>query len=277
MSNDNPIGIFDSGIGGLSVWREIAALMPNESTVYFADNANCPYGSRSEDEITDFCEKITDFFIERKCKIIVVACNTATSMVIWRLRRKYSELPFVGIEPALKPAVLRSKTGRIGVLATSGTLKSRLFNKTKERFAGSVEITATEGNGLVELIENGKQDALETEILLRKYIEPMSDNGIDCLVLGCTHYPFLSDVLKKITGSGITLFDPAAAVAAHVSNTLKKQDSESDPDNVPFYEFYSSGDPGVMISMVDKINSEMFFDSNIKINSVEFFGDKKLS
>lgn len=243
--NDSPIGVLDSGIGGLSVWPEIAELMPHESVVYFADSANCPYGTKTKEEIERLCEQTVDFLLGKGCKIIIVACNTATSMAIRHLRGKYN-VPFIGIEPAVKPAALHSKTGVIGVLATAGTLHSRLFNETKNRFTGNVDILSAEGTGLVELVEEGKTGTPEAEALLRKYIEPMMGEDIDYLVLGCTHYPFLAADILKITGNKVTLIDPAPAVAARAQHMLREQGLECKPGNPPYYAFYSSAQTDVM-------------------------------
>lgn len=246
---ENAIGVFDSGVGGLSVWVKIRETLPNESIIYYADNAHCPYGSKSKDEIISYSDKITRFLLDKGCKVIVVACNTATSMAISYLRNTFN-IPFIGIEPAVKPAALTSETGKIGILATEGTLKSKLFNETKARFAGDIDITLTVGQGLVEIIENNLQGTEASFTLLRKYILPMLDKGVDRLVLGCTHYPFLIDDIHTVTeGSPLKIIDPAKAVSLRLGNVLKDMDLLSESD-CPSYSFYHSGEGKVLQSML---------------------------
>ena len=196
MQEENPIGFFDSGLGGLSVWKEVYALIPNENTIYLADSKYAPYGVKPKEMIIELSCKNTEYLLNAGCKMIVVACNTATTSAISYLREKY-DVPFVGIEPAIKPAALSSKKKRVGVLATEGTLISDLFLKTSALYATGVETISQKGNGLVELIENGEIQSTEMLELLRSYVDPMTKQGIDYLVLGCTHYPFLRPLLKE--------------------------------------------------------------------------------
>lgn len=254
-----PIGVFDSGVGGLSVWREIVSCLPSESIVYFADSANCPYGTKSQEEIIAFCDRIVHFLIDQQCKLIVVACNTATAMAIEYLRASFN-LPFVGMEPALKPAALESNTGVIGILATAGTFKGRLFNETKARFAEKVKVIMTVGEGLVELVEQGKTGTAEARKLLRSYIEPMLEEGADRLVLGCTHYPFLADDIDDIAGGKLKLIDPAVAIAHRVAYLLEQGELKCHESvQQPYYHFYSSGDNiQVLSSMVRNITKKNY-------------------
>ena len=210
--NKYPIGIFDSGVGGLSVWRELIKLMPGQEFIYLADNAYCPYGPKPKEEIIERSSKVTEFLIERGAAIVVVACNTATSAAITTLRSRFC-IPFVGMEPAVKPAANLSKSGVIGVLATKGTLAGDLYNNTLERYASNVEVIEMAGTGLVQLVEEGKLDNPDTEILLKKYIVPMVEAGADHIVLGCTHYPFLRELIQRLAGESVTIIDPAPAVA----------------------------------------------------------------
>ncbi len=189
MNNNNPIGIFDSGVGGLSIWKEIHQLFPCESTIYLADSKHAPYGEKSKQEIIDLCIKNTELLLSKGCKLIVVACNTATTNAIEYLRKNY-KVPFIGIEPAIKPAALQTKTKKIGILATKGTLSSKLFNSTTEMYADNIEIIEQVGTGLVTQIESGELNSPNTFRLLEKYLKPMIAQNIDYLVLGCTHYPF---------------------------------------------------------------------------------------
>ncbi len=217
-----PIAVFDSGVGGLSVWREIIKIMPNERYIYVADTAYSPYGPKSAAEVTERVLKIVSFFISQNVKAIVVACNTATAAAIDTLRLTYPNILFIGMEPAVKPAALHSKSGVIGVLATEGTLKGRLYNKTLERFASDIKVVERAGRGLVEIVENGTEDTVESEQLLSNYIQPMLDQGADHIVLGCTHYPFLAHKIAKIAGEHVVIVDPAPAVASRLQHLLQE-------------------------------------------------------
>jgi glutamate racemase len=221
MENNKPIGIFDSGIGGTSIWAAIHQLLPNEKTIYLADSKNAPYGQKSKAEIVDLSIKNTDFLLKMDCKLIVVACNTATTNAIQELRSKYS-IPFIGIEPAIKPAATNSKTQRIGILATQGTLNSELFNKTAEMYHNT-KIIEQVGHGLVQLIESGNINSPEMTKLLHSYLEPMIEANIDYLVLGCSHYPYLIPQIKKILPPDIQIIDSGEAVAKQTQNVLKEK------------------------------------------------------
>ena len=221
MINNNPIGLFDSGIGGTSIWREIHQLLPNENTIYLADSKNAPYGQKSKEEIIQLSIKNTEFLLNENCKVIIVACNTATTNAIKELREKFS-VPFIGIEPAIKPAALNSKTHKIGILATKGTLNSELFHKKVSQFQ-EIKIIEQIGFGLVELIENGKINSHEMTELLKKYINPMLESDIDYLVLGCSHYPYLIPQLKKIMPKKIKIIDSGEAVAIQTRKILTEK------------------------------------------------------
>jgi glutamate racemase len=221
MINNQPIGLFDSGIGGTSIWSAIHDLMPNEDTIYLADSLNAPYGKKSKDEIITLSKKNTEFLLDKNAKIIVVACNTATTNAIKELRASY-QVPFIGIEPAIKPAVLNSKTQTIGILATKGTLSSELFNKTIELYQDT-KIVEQVGHGLVELIENGEINSPEMTNLLRSYLQPMIDANIDYLVLGCSHYPYLIPQIKKIIPQHIQIIDSGEAVARQTYKVVSEK------------------------------------------------------
>jgi glutamate racemase len=235
-----PIGIFDSGVGGLSVWKEVAKQLPDEDIIYFADNANCPYGPRTQAEVVALSDKIVSFFLEKQVKLVVVACNTATAAAIDHLRKKYS-IPFVGMEPAVKPAAISTQTSCVGILATAGTLGGKLFKATTERYASHIKVVKQVGTGLVELVEKGEQHSKEAEVLLRKYLEPMLKKGADHIVLGCTHYPFFRPLVDKIVGEGVTIVDPAPAVARRVKEILENQRSAEQLGVGHSYSFYTSG------------------------------------
>jgi len=219
MVAENAIGIFDSGVGGTSIWKEIITLMPYESTIYLADSKNAPYGDKTEAEILQLSIKNTEKLIALKVKIIVVACNTATTNAIDYLRKNY-DIPFIGIEPAIKPAALQSKTKTIGILATQGTLNSALFAQTSEKYAGNHKVIEVIGKGLVPLIEQGQLQEKQTRKLLRSYIDPMLKAGIDHLVLGCSHYPYLLPLLKELLPDHIQIIDSGEAVARQTKQVL---------------------------------------------------------
>ena len=219
MKKNAPIGIFDSGVGGSSIWKEIHQLLPNENTIYLADSANAPYGNRSEAEIVALSIKNTEALIAMGCKIIVVACNTATTNAINILREKY-ETPIIGIEPAIKSAALRTHSKNIGILATKGTLSSALFHKTSESFTADISVIEIVGEGLVPLIEKGAVDSLALRKLLVAHTAPMLAANIDYLVLGCSHYPYLIPLLREILPKTITIIDSGEAVARQTKNML---------------------------------------------------------
>jgi glutamate racemase len=226
MANNFPLGLFDSGIGGLSIYNEIKNSIPNESTIYIADNLNAPYGKKTESEIIQLSIKNTQKLVDLGCKLIIVACNTATTNAIEVLRKKFN-IPIVGIEPAIKPAMLETKSNNIGVLATEKTLSSNLFLKTSDRFSKGINIHEQIGFGLVEIIE---ENGINEELLipkLREYVEPMLEKNIDHLVLGCTHYYYLMYLLKKILPNGVKILDSSRAVTKRVKNLLKDYNIDS--------------------------------------------------
>ncbi|MCC9063192.1 glutamate racemase [Flavobacterium piscisymbiosum] len=248
MTNNNPIGIFDSGIGGTSIWTAIHDLLPNEQTIYLADSKNAPYGQRTKEEIVALSKKNVDFLLDMNCKLIVVACNTATTNAILELRADY-DIPFIGIEPAIKPAANNSKTQVIGILATKGTLNSELFNKTAEMFQNT-KIIEQVGYGLVQLIEDGNLNSPEMTQLLESYLQPMIDANIDYLVLGCSHYPYLIPQIKKILPEHIQIIDSGEAVARQTQNILREKvgftnNQKSDP------VFYVNSNPDVLKSILE--------------------------
>ena len=246
-SNNQPIGIFDSGIGGTSIWSAIHDLLPNEKTIYLADSKNAPYGQKSKEQIIALSIKNTDFLLEMNCKLIVVACNTATTNAIKELRAKY-DIPFIGIEPAIKPAVTHSKTQIIGILATQGTLNSELFNKTTEKYHDT-KIIEQVGHGLVQLIENGEINSPEMTKLLYSYLTPMIAANIDYLVLGCSHYPYLIPQIKKIIPKHIQIIDSGEAVALQTKNVLSENNNLSNAKTSSAI-FYTNTNPSVLKKII---------------------------
>ncbi len=252
MSNNRPIGIFDSGVGGLSVLKELLSFLPNESFVYYADSGNCPYGEKSKDEILTLTTNITNFLIAKNCKLIIVACNTITTNIINKLRGIY-KMPFIGIEPAVKPASLNSETGNIGILATKGTIHGSMFKDTMKQYAGDVKVHTQIGYGLVELIEENKIDSSETEGLLEKYIEPMVFNNIDNLALGCTHYNFLIDILKRITKSKVNIINTSNAIAKQTKYLIEEKSMASDNKEREI-SIYTSGNINILKKIINRLD-----------------------
>lgn len=243
-----PIGLFDSGIGGTSIWREIHQLLPNEDTLYLADSKNAPYGQKSKDEIIALSFKNTEYLLNQGAKLIVVACNTATTNAIAEMRAKY-DVPFIGIEPAIKPAAIHTKTGAVGILATKGTLSSELFNKTVAGFTG-VDVIEQVGYNLVSLIEDGKMETPEMEALLHQYLQPMVDADIDYLVLGCSHYPYLIPQIRKILPQTVTIIDSGEAVARQTKAVLKQHGLLNESVHKGTQEFYTNSNPQVLQAIV---------------------------
>lgn len=254
---NKPIGIFDSGVGGLSVWRHLVKDLPNESVVYFADTANCPYGPKSQSEIIAVVDKVVRFLISKNVKLIVVACNTATAAAIDYLRATYN-IPFIGMEPAVKPAALNSKTKSIAVLATEGTFNGKLYIETSQRFASDVDLHIKIGDKLVDIVEKNQINNSETENHVRELMAPLIQKNIDHLVLGCTHYPFLTEVLKKVLPAKVHIIDPAPAVIKQTSKILEENNLLSNNSLKPVYEFYSSGESQVLQSLIFNITNKKY-------------------
>jgi len=250
MTNPNPIGFFDSGVGGTSIWKEVISLLPCENTIYLADSANAPYGEKPSEEIIDLSIKNTEKLLEMGCKLIVVACNTATTNAISHLRASYP-VSFIGIEPAIKPAALSSQTKVIGILATRGTLSSELFYKTSELYARDIKIIEVEGKGLVRLIEAGKHQSAEIRELLLNLLEPMLKARIDYLVLGCSHYPYLLPILKSILPARVKIIDSGEAVARQTKKILEENNLLNIPSGKTHHRFYTNVDPSVLSTIIE--------------------------
>lgn len=252
MHNPNPIGLFDSGIGGTSIWREIYKLMPSENTIYLADSKNAPYGIKTKEEIIALSIKNTEYLLNQNCKIIVVACNTATTNAIKVLRNKY-DVPFIGIEPAIKPAAVNSNTKKIGILATQGTINSELFHQAVLNFS-EVKIIEQIGHGLIQLIEQGVIDSPEMYNLLDSYLQPMIAQNIDFLVLGCSHYPYLVPTIQKILPPHIQIIDSGEAVAKQNQKILSQVGFNN---NLPTKNiFYTNDNVDVLTSFVKNFEVE---------------------
>lgn len=235
LTKSAPIGIFDSGVGGISVLKHIRQLLPHEDLLYCADSSNAPYGNKSPEFIRERAFSLTRFLADQGAKAIVIACNTATAGAINQLRENF-QLPIIGMEPAVKPAVAATRSGVVGVLATSGTLKSAQFAALLENYGQNVRIVTQACHGLVECIERGELDAVSTSALIAKYLKPLLEAGADTIVLGCTHYPFIRPLIEAQLGSGITLIDTGEAVARQVQRRLQEtgllNDSAYKPRNI---------------------------------------------
>ena len=248
MSN-KPIGIFDSGVGGTSIWKEIHSRLPKEHTIYLADSKHAPYGNKSKEEIIELSIKNTEFLLKKACKLIIVACNTATTGAIKILRETYN-VPFIGIEPAIKPAALNTQTKTIGILATKGTLSSELFHQTTDLYSNGIRVIEQVGQGIVPLIESGKLESEEMKDLLHDYMQPMINANIDYLVLGCTHYPYLIPQLLDILPKHIKIIDSGAAVAKQTEAVLKEHNLLNNTLEKPRNTFYSNVNTQVIESLL---------------------------
>ena len=257
--NKHPIGIFDSGVGGTSIWKALNLLLPNESTIYLADSKHAPYGTKSKDEIIALSKKNTELLLEKGCKLIVVACNTATTNAIAYLRDQY-DVPFIGIEPAIKPAALNTKTKTIGILATKGTLSSQLFHDTTDLYTNGIKIIEQVGEGIVPLVEHGQIASKEMNALLQVYIKPMIDANIDYLVLGCTHYPYLIPQLLDMLPSHVKIIDSSEAVAKQTKAILTKHDLLNSSSQKPQHAFYTNGNPEVISQLLGEYFTPTFLD-----------------
>jgi glutamate racemase len=261
--SQNPIGIFDSGLGGLTIYNEIHKLLPHENIIYLADSKNAPYGGKPKEQIIEISVKNTEFLLKNNCKLIVVACNTASTNAVKYLRDHY-EVPIIRVQPAIKPAALNSKTKVVGMLATKGTLESELLFETAQRFASGVKVVERVGEGLVDLIENGKMESPEMTQLLKKYVEPMLDHNIDQLVLGCTHYPFLTEQIREITGEGVQIIDSGEAIARQTRVILEQEGLLNEGQKEGERVFYSNKNVKVLQDMLD------LFHDNLIATAIEF-------
>ncbi|HZD11088.1 MAG TPA: glutamate racemase, partial [Candidatus Binatia bacterium] len=238
-----PIAVFDSGVGGLSVLRHMRALLPHENLLYLADQAHVPYGERPPVQVCAFAETITRFFLEQRAKAIVVACNTATAAALSYLRATFPHCPFVGMEPAVKPAAESTETGVVGVLATAGTFESQRYASLMARFAQDVALFEDTCDGLVALVEAGRVQGPEVEALLRRYVTPMMVAGVDTLVLGCTHYPFVLPALRQVVGDAVAIIDPAPAVVHQVQRVLQRYTLAAQRGALGTVRAFTTGEP----------------------------------
>jgi glutamate racemase len=262
-----PIGIFDSGIGGLTVLRAIHQLMPDQPLIYLADQAHVPYGPRPLQEVRHFSEGITRYLLEQGSRLIVVACNTASAAALKYLRQVFPDTPFVGMEPAVKPAAEYTRSGVVGVLATPATFQGELYASVVERFGQGVKLMQHTCPGLVAQIENGALESKETERILEDALQPMLEQGIDTIVLGCTHYPFVIPLIQRITGPNVRVIDPAPAVARQVQRLLVASSlfdletptpKEGLKKSMHLLHFFTTGDPSRLEDMLPTLVGEKY-------------------
>jgi glutamate racemase len=238
--DNRPIGAFDSGVGGLSVWRAVRKLLPSESITFLADSGHVPYGEKSTAELEDLTGRITQFLLNKDCKMIVVACNTATVHAIGYLRERFPEIPFVGVVPVVKTLSSRTRTGTIAVLSTPATSKSEYLAGLFEEFAPGKQVVNVGCDGLEDLVESGNVGTRATTALLERHLEPVRKSDADVVGLGCTHYPFLRHRIKTMLGPGVTLYDPSRPVARRVRQVLLERDMLAEGAE-PVFDFYTTG------------------------------------
>lgn len=249
-----PIGMMDSGVGGLSILREVRRQLPNEDILYFADQGHVPYGPRLREEIGDFVAGITRFFLEHQAKVMVIACNSASAASLHESRELFPEVPFVGMEPAVKPAAENTRSGVIGVIATQATNQGELFASVIDRFANGVEVVTQACPDLVSLVEAGELSGEQALRTAEAYLSPMLDMGIDQLVLGCTHFPFLDPVLRKVIGSEVTIVDPSSAVARQTGRIIAEM--RNAPEHVGRVTYFTSGDVEAFFQFARRVLDE---------------------
>lgn len=272
ISSNSPIGIFDSGVGGISVLRAIREQMPEESVIYFGDQGHIPYGPRPMEQIRNFSEAITKFLLEQNAKIIVVACNTASAAALKYLREKFSNVQFVGMEPAVKPAAEYTQTGKVGVLATPATFQGALYASVVERFANEVELFQNTCPGLVQQIEQGNLDTEETRKILEGALLPMLEKKIDTVVLGCTHYPFVIPLIQQIVGESVRVIDPAPAVAKQTGRLLEARGRRNRYGAKGDVRILTSGDPDLLQPLLP-----MLLGESAEVQKLKWLNDSSLT
>ena len=271
FQSKSPIGIFDSGVGGISVLRMIREQMPEESVIYFGDQGHIPYGPRPMEQIRNFSEAITNFLLEHKAKIVVVACNTASAAALKYLRERFLSVQFVGMEPAIKPAAEHTQTGKVGVLATPATFQGELYASVVERFANGAELFQDTCPGLVQQIEQGNLNGEGTRRILEDALLPMLEKNIDTVVLGCTHYPFVIPLIQQIAGNNVRVIDPAPAVAKQTRRLLEERGMKNQSELKGDIKFYTSGNPEALKSLLP-----MLLGESGDVDKVEWLSDSSL-
>ena len=253
INSASPIGVYDSGVGGLTVWQALRQLLPQEDLLYFADQAKVPYGVRPLEEVRSLAEGVSGYFMGQGAKLIVIACNTASAAALKHLRALYADFPFVGMEPAVKPAAEQTLSGKVGVLATPSTFQGELYASVVERFAHDVQLYQNTCPGLVQQIEKGYLDTPKTRRILTGALEPMLKEGVDTLVMGCTHFPFVIPLIKQIAGEDVRVIDPAPAVARQVQRVLAARELLTTRISAGKSVFLTSGDNAKLHALLPKL------------------------
>ena len=266
-----PIGIFDSGVGGLSVLAALRKLLPNENVIYLADQAHVPYGSRSLAQVRAFSEGITRYFLTQDTKLIVVACNTASAAALHHLRQAFPGIPFVGMEPAVKPAAESTRSGVVGVLATPATFQGELYASVIERFAAGVRVLQDTCPGLVMEIDAGSLDTPKVHSILEAALKPMLVEGIDTVVLGCTHFPFVIPMIEDIVGPEVRVIDPSPAIARQVERLLVANNLRNDDPNPGQVRYLTTGDPAQLAGLLPRL-----IGSPAEVNNLDWDGIRLL-
>lgn len=256
MSATAPIGIFDSGIGGVSVLRAVRARLPREELIYVGDSLHLPYGEKSMDEIRRYTIGVVAYLAAQGCKLVVIACNTASAAALNAVRAHFPNLPIVGMEPAVKPAAEHTRSGVVGVIATTATFQGELFASVVARFAAEVRVLKQPCPGLVQQIEAGELETPATEQLLRSWLDPMLAQGMDELVLGCTHYPFVLPLLRRICGPAVNVIDPAPAVARQVQRMLETKQLQNTEEFVGHLQYFTTGNPNAFANTLKQLTGE---------------------
>lgn len=247
------IGVFDSGVGGLSVWREIVRQLPAESILYVADRAHVPYGDRHPEQILHYSLRIAELLLDQGAKALVLACNTASAVALQPLREAFPGVPILGLEPAVKPAVALTRSGVVGVMATPATFQGRLYQATAGRHADRVRVVEQVCLGLADLVERGAWEGPEAEALLQGFLEPMLAAGADTIVLGCTHYPFVIETIRRLVGPALAVIDPAPAVARHLAAVLESRGLRAPADQSVQHRFFCSAAPDRFASDAERL------------------------
>lgn len=254
MTSNEPIGVFDSGVGGLAVVEQVRALLPNEDIQYYADRGHFPYGTKTQKEVQTLSIAAVEFLISKGSKLIVVACNTASAAALPELRRQF-KVPFVGIVPAVKPASLQTRNGKIGVIATEGTLHAEMFQALVDQFASGLEVVTVACPRLVEFVEEGRTDEPELEAVLHSYLDPILEKEVDTLVLGCTHYSFLREAVERIAGPNVTVLETSRPVARQVQRLLQEHDLLAGRSGEGIVTYHASGNVEAFNKVRDKLLS----------------------
>ena len=252
-STNRPIGVFDSGVGGLSVWREIRKQLPSESTIYVADQAHVPYGPRGRQQIRDYSEAITGYLIDQGCKAIVVACNTASAAALKHLRETFPGRIIIGMEPAVKPAAETTQTGVIGIMATAATFQGRLFLATAGRHARDRQLINQVCHGLADMIETGELDGPAMDALLHEFLQPILAEGADTVVLACSHYPFVLPAIRRLCGEQVNVIDPAPAIARYLGRQLEEYGLVNQGPEETSHQFFTTTDPQRFMATAEKL------------------------